>query len=126
MQGKRWQRAQKAERVAQRIEEPVVSYNQFDRALLGLELVGALVIASLLLSTFTRSISIRSTQDQQGVQAKLAQVVGRLPISDRNTRLRKWRHPSQQGPDPKVTPTRIAEVAPPLMGDGTGRPTGTR
>ena len=47
VQKRRWQREQTAEDRAEERRSPVARYTRFDRALLGLELVGALVIAWL-------------------------------------------------------------------------------
>ncbi|MEP6774824.1 MAG: sortase [Chloroflexota bacterium] len=127
VQGKKWQRAQTAEGRAEN-REPAVSYNRFDRALLGLELVGALVIAwlafqyvyTVYFDTGVRRISGSGTssapaQVVRGASAPLATGTHVAEVA-----------PPLTGAGPEVTPTRIAEVAPPLTGAGTGRPAGTQ
>lgn len=127
VQGKRWQRAQTPEGRAEN-REPAVSYNRFDRALLGLELVGALVIAWLAFQYvytvyFDTGVRRISGSGMNSVPAQVAKGAS-TPLAT-ETYVAEVA-PPLTGAGPEVTPTRIAEVAPPLTGDGTGRPAGTR
>jgi sortase A len=124
VQGKRWQRAQTAEGRAEN-RKPAASYNRFDRALLGLELVGALVIAwlafqyvyTVYFDTGVRRISGSGTNSAQVVRGASTPLATRTHVAEVA--------PPLTGAGPETTPTRIAEVAPPLTSDGIGRPAGT-
>lgn len=120
---RRWRPEQTAEDLAEK-RLPAARYNWFDRSLLGLELVGALVIAWLAFQyvyTVYFDTGVRRITGS-GMNSVSPQVLSATSTPTATaTRFAEVAPPlTGAGPEAQATPTRFAEVAPPLTGDGPG------